>query len=189
MYPYYRTMDREDIISIIAYIRTLKPIKNETKPAEPDFPMNFIINTIPQKAAFTTIPLKENVIDYGKYLVNAAACGECHTNVIKGKPVAGMEFAGGREFNLPGPKKIVSANITPDKETGIGYWTEESFVNKFKMFEDKAKLQDYKSPKDYQSVMPWNMYAGMDTSDLRAIYAYLKTLKAINNKVVANPEN
>ena len=57
------------------------------------------------------------------------------------------------------------------------------------MFEDKATLQDYKLPKDNQTVMPWNMYAGMDTSDLRAIYAYLKTLKAINNKVVTNPTN
>ena len=188
MYPYYRTMDKDDIIAIIAYIRTLKPIKNETKPAEPDFPMNFIINTIPQEAVFTERPSRDNVIDYGKYLVNAGACSECHTNSIKGQKVKGMDFAGGREFNFPGPKKIISANITPDKETGIGYWTEESFVNKFKTFEDRTKLQDYKSPKDYQSIMPWNMYAGMDTLDLKAIYAYLKTLKPINNKVVVNPD-
>lgn len=188
MYQSYRTMDKDDITAIIAYIRTLKPIQNETKPAEPDFPMNFIINTIPQKAAFTTRPSKENIIDYGKYLVNAASCSECHTNVIRGKKIEGMDFAGGREFIFPGPKKIVSANITPDKETGIGYWTEEAFVNKFKSFEDKSTLQHYKSPKDFQSVMPWNMYAGMDTTDLRAIYAYLKTLKPINNKVITNPD-
>lgn len=188
MYPYYHSMDKDDIIAIVAYIRTLKPIKNETKAAEPDFPMNFLINTIPQNAEYTTLPSRDDIVDYGKYLVNASACSECHTMNIKGKKVEGMDFAGGRVFNFPGPKKIVSANITPDKETGIGYWTEEAFVNKFKTFEDKTKLQDYKSPKDYQSIMPWNMYAGMDTSDLKAIYAYLKTLKPINNKVDKNPD-
>lgn len=189
MYPYYRTMDKEDIIAIIAYIRTLKPIQNETKKADPDFPMNFIINTIPQKAEFAKLPSRDNRVDYGKYLVNAGACSECHTNSIKGKKVEGMDFAGGREFILPGPKKIISANITPDKETGIGYWTEDAFISKFKAYEDKTKLPDYKSPKDYQSMMPWSMYAGMDSSDLRAIYAYLKTLKPVHNKVITNPAN
>ena len=185
-YHYFGKMDKNDIKSIIAYLRTLKPIKNEVRLSEPEFPMSFIINTIPQKAAFTTLPSKDNIIDYGKYLVNAGACSECHTNILKGKQIEGMEFAGSREFDLPGGKKIFSANITPDKETGIGYWTEDAFLSKFKSFQDVSKLQDYKSIKDYQSVMPWSMYAGMDSTDLKAIYAYLKTLKPINNKVEKN---
>ena len=187
MYPYYRTMDKEDLIAIVAYLRTLKPIENETKTSKADFPMNLIINTIPKDAEFTERPTKSDIVGYGRYLVNAAACSECHTNSIKGQKVEGMDFAGGREFNMPGPKKIISSNITPDQETGIGYWTEESFINKFKSFEDKTKLQKYTSPKDFQSIMPWNMYAGMDTFDLKAIYAYLGTLKPIKNKVVVNP--
>ncbi|HNY55915.1 MAG TPA: cytochrome C, partial [Chitinophagales bacterium] len=130
-YPYYAHMDKEDIIAIIAYIRTLKPIKNEVPVSEPEFPMNFILNTIPQEASFTKRPKKAVNAAYGAYIINAAACAECHTNVIKGKQVEGMDFAGGREFVIPGPKKIVSANITPDKETGIGNWTEDAFVSKF----------------------------------------------------------
>lgn len=186
-YSYYRTMDKDDIIAIISYLRSLKPIENKTKAADADFPMNFIINTIPKEAALTEIPSQTDVIKYGAYMVNASGCAECHTNVVKGKKIEGMDFAGGRVFDLPGPKRIVSANITPDKETGIGHWTEDVFVSKFKMFEDKSKLQDYKSPKDFQTVMPWNMYAGMDTADLKAIYAYLKSLKPIKNKVITNP--
>ena len=187
MYPYYKNLDKDDAIAIVAYIRTLKPIKNDIKEDEADFPMNFILNTIPEKASYTTLPSRDNMVDYGKYLVNAGACAECHTNSIKGKKVEGMDFAGGREFSFPDGKKIISANITFDDATGIGYWTEETFVNKFKSFADKSKLQDYKSPKDYQTVMPWNMYAGMDTVDLKAIFAYLQTLKPIKNKVVTNP--
>ena len=185
-YHNYGKMDKEDIISIIAFLRTIKPLENVVPTSKPDFPMNFIINTIPQKASFSKMPLKENVLDYGEYLVLASGCSECHTNVIKGKPVEGMDFAGGREFMFPQGKKIVSSNITPDLETGIGYWTEKTFVDKFKSFEDKTKLQDYKSPKDFQTIMPWTMYAGMDSSDLRAIYTYLKTLKPIKNKVETN---
>lgn len=185
-YHSYGSMDKEDIKSIIAYLRTLKPMKNDIPASKPDFPMNFLINTIPEKARFTSLPSRDNTVEYGKYLVNAASCSECHTNFIKGKHVEGMDFAGSREFDLPDGKKIFSANITPDKETGIGLWTEDMFIAKFKAFEDAGKLQDYRSPKDYQSMMPWNMYAGMDSSDLRAIYAYLKTLKPISNKVVLN---
>jgi len=184
-YPYYGHMDKEDIIAIIAYIRTLKPIKNNVPPSEPEFPMSIILNTIPQKASFTKRPEKAVNATYGAYIVNAAGCSECHTNAIKGKKVEGMDFAGGREFVVPG-KTIVSANITPDKETGIGYWTEDAFVSKFKSFEDKSKLADIKSPSDFQSMMPWSMYAGMDSLDLKAIFAYLQTLKPIKNKVVKN---
>lgn len=189
--PYHNfgTMDKEDIKSIVAFLRTLKPIKNDIPASEPEFPMSLIINTIPKKAELVTMPSKDNVLDYGKYLVNAAACAECHTNAIKGKKVEGMDYAGGREFVFPQGKKIVSANITPDNETGLGYWTEATFVNKFKSFADRSKLQDYKSPKDYQSIMPWSMYAGLDTTDLKAMFAYLQTLKPIKNKVEKNSVN
>ena len=189
--PYHNfgTMDKEDIKSIVAFLRTLKPIKNDIPASEPEFPMSLIINTIPKKAELVAMPSKDNVLDYGKYLVNAAACAECHTNAIKGKKVEGVDYAGGREFVFPQGKKIVSANITPDNETGLGYWTEATFVNKFKSFSDRSKLQDYKSPKDYQSIMPWSMYAGLDTTDLKAMFAYLQTLKPIKNKVEKNSVN
>jgi len=185
-YHNYGRMAKEDLLAIIAYIRTLPSIANQVPDAEIDFPMSFIINTIPAKADFQPLPLKEKTIDYGAYLVNAAGCIECHTNVEKGKRIPGMDFAGGRNFDMPG-KRIVSSNITPDKETGIGYWTEEAFIAKFKSFADTSKLQQYNDSEDYQSIMPWSMYAGMDSSDLSAMYAYLKTLKPISNKVVANP--
>ena len=51
----------------------------------PEFPMSLILNTIPKDAAFTQKPEKGITADYGAYIVNAAACAECHTNAIKGK--------------------------------------------------------------------------------------------------------
>ncbi|HNE50778.1 MAG TPA: cytochrome C, partial [Chitinophagales bacterium] len=175
-YRSYGQLDKEDLLDIIAYLRTLKPIPNKVPASVPAFPFNLILNTIPTAAHFTKKPDKGITPLYGGYLVKMASCDDCHTDVINGKKVQGMDFAGGRVFNFPGAKKIISDNITPDKATGIGEWTEDMFVSKFKAYADTKTLADYKSPKDYQTVMPWSMYAGMDTVDLKAIYAYLKTL-------------
>src|ERR1035437_2758464 len=124
----YGKMDEEDIISIIAYIRTLKPIKNDVPKSSSDFPMNFIINTIPEKAHFTRKPAKTDIVNYGKYMTSASGCIECHTKADTGKLIAGTEFGGGREFPFPDGSLIRSSNITPDKETGIGKWANDEFL-------------------------------------------------------------
>jgi mono/diheme cytochrome c family protein len=72
-YIYYGQMDEEDIMSIIAYIRTLKPIENEVPESSSDFPMNLIINTIPRKAHLSKRPEKSDIVNYGKYLVPDAS--------------------------------------------------------------------------------------------------------------------
>lgn len=71
-HPNYGKLDREDLYSIIAYLRTLTPIENTVAQSEPDFPMNFIINTIPQKPTFTTIP------DPAHMLLMAPTCLPLH---------------------------------------------------------------------------------------------------------------
>ena len=75
-----------------------------------------------------------------------------------------------------------SANITPDPETGLGNWTEEAFIARFKAYADSANLSAIAATQ-VNTIMPWSMYAGMDTTDLKAIYAYLKTIKPVKNKV------
>ena len=182
-YHNYGQIDEEDIKSIIAYIRTLKPIKNEVPKSTSDFPMNFIINTIPHKATLTKMPLQTDVVNYGKYLVTAAACIDCHTKFEKGSPVAGTEFGGGREFPFPDGSMVRSGNITPDKETGIGKWDVDAFVDMFRVRSDSATLTTKLKPGDFNSIMPWTMYGRMHEEDLKAIYAYLRTVPPINNKV------
>ncbi len=65
-------MDKEDIYDIIAYIRTLAPVENETPDHKVDFPMDFILNTIPVKASFVQKPPKSDTLKYGAYLTNTA---------------------------------------------------------------------------------------------------------------------
>ncbi len=182
-HPRYGQMDKEDILSIVCYLRTLPPIKNEIPESKPDFPMNFIINTIPKPASFSTKPSESDPLAYGKYLFNAAACADCHTKQDKGQPIPGMELAGGFEFPLLSGGIVRSSNITPDQETGIGKWNEETFIKRFKMYADSSYTPHVVAPGTFNSVMPWMMYSKMKESDLKAIYAYMRTLKPIKNEV------
>ncbi|MBC7759996.1 MAG: c-type cytochrome [Phormidesmis sp. FL-bin-119] len=183
-HPYYGKLDREDLYSIIAYLRTLKTIENSVPDSEVDFPMNFIINTIPQKATFSKIPDRADQVAYGAYLFTAATCGDCHTKSEKGVPLAGMELAGGFEFPMPLGGIARSANITPDKETGIGNWNEEAFVQRFKTYSNPAYRPVETKKGDFNTVMPWTIFTTMKNEDLKAIYAYLKTVKPVKYKVV-----
>ncbi|RZK77094.1 MAG: c-type cytochrome, partial [Pedobacter sp.] len=175
-------MDKKDIYDIISYIRTLKPVENIVPPSKSDFPVNFIINTMPQKADFQSKPLVSNTVEYGAYLVNAAGCVDCHSKNEKGRVVSGTEFGGGMEFGLPGGN-VTSSNITFDLNTGIGHWSKGTFVARFKIFADTAYAAPIVAKGDMNTPMPWNMYAGMRPADLEAIYDYLRSLKPINNKV------
>lgn len=182
--PYlnYGRMANEDVYAIIAYLRTLQPIENEVAESEADFPMNIILHTIPKPANPAERPDKSDVLAYGTYMANAAACGECHTPQEKGAPVMEKYFAGGFEFKMPGFGVVRSANITP-ASTGIGNWTEDQFVQRFKMYADSSYVPHTVQANGFQTVMPWMMYATMEEEDLRAIYAYLNSLEPIENTV------
>ncbi len=177
-------MDKEDVYSIIAYLRSIPANKKDIPPSEIDFPVNFIINTMPHKAHLGKLPSENDTIKYGAYLVNAAACVDCHSKRYHGDIIPGTEFGGGMEFKQQGGV-VHSANITPDKLTGIGSWSKEIFIQRFKSFEGKEKQAAKLNPGDLQTPMPWYLYAGMKANDLAAIYAYLRTVKPINNRVIA----
>lgn len=182
-YPYYGRMDKEDIYSIIAYIRTLKPIANEVAKSSHDFPMNFIINTIPKKGEPQTKPDTSDVLAYGAYLVNAGACRECHTQVEKGQIIQEVAFAGGREFMFPDGSVVRSSNITQHTRTGIGSWTQKQFIARFKAYADSSYVIPTVAPGEFNTIMPWTMYGNMTEQDLAAIHTYLKSVAPIENPV------
>ncbi|ULQ53181.1 c-type cytochrome [Flavihumibacter fluvii] len=182
-YKNYGKLDPEDIYSIIAYIRSLPAQPTQVPESVSDFPMNFILNTIPSKASPQKMPPPSDRLAYGKYLVTASSCIECHTQVDKGKIIEDLAFSGGREFPFPDGSVVRSANLTPDQETGLGSWTEDMFVNKFRAFADSTYQPPSVSPGEFNSIMPWTMYGHMTKEDITAIYTYLKSLKPISHKV------
>lgn len=183
LYPLYGRMSDEDIYSIIAYIRTLEPIENTPPPSSSDFPMNFIINTIPKPAQPQDVPLENDELAYGAYITNAAGCIECHSPKERGQILEGMEYAGGFDFPLPTGGVVRSSNITPDNETGIGKLSRDDFIRLFKQYADSSYRPQTVAAGAYNTMMPWTVYAGMRESDLSAMYAYLMSRKPVRNAV------
>lgn len=183
-YVHYNHLTKEDLYSIVAYIRSLPTIQNTTRERSLNFPVNFIVKTMPLKS-YTPAPEpnKNNSVEYGEYLVNAAACFDCHTQMVKGKPIMEKAFAGGYPFQLPSGT-VRSANITPEPVSGIGNWKKEQFVARFKSMDTESSRTISVGEKDFNSVMPWTLYGGMKREDLSAIYDYLRTLTPVKNVVV-----
>jgi hypothetical protein len=179
-WPAFSKMSREDLYSIIVYLRTLKPIATKPYPkSKLDFPVNIMVHTMPQKATLGNLPSASDVVKYGGYLVRSASCSLCHSQKKDGDAIPGLELAGGIKFPM-GKITIVSANITPDKNTGIGSWTSDGFVKLFK----SHSVVSNKPPSPEDAGMPWYDYSGMTETDLKAIFEYLKTVKAVKNNVV-----
>jgi hypothetical protein len=181
-WPKYGKADKNDILAIMSYIRTLSPIENFVPESQPRFPMTFIRNLMPKDAEHQPIPDTTKLVEYGAYLANLASCSSCHSQQNKGKPLPGLEYAGGFRMAYSGGVNLTS-NITPDKETGIGNWSKEQFIKRFKMYNDSNYVAQKVNKGEPQSLMPWTSYAGMTEYDLGAIYEFLMSLEPVKNKV------
>lgn len=186
-YHNYNKMAKEDLYAVVAYLRTLPSSDSTVPPRKLFIPMS-ALGPLPEFAPEKNIkPDPSDKVKYGEYLVTMASCGFCHTPMKKG----GMEFdfekafAGGQLFANP-MFKVVTANITPDTATGIGSWTEDAFVTKFKNNASDEVVN--KDPGKMNTVMPWAMYGKMKDDDLKAIYAYLRTLRPVKNSIEKYPK-
>lgn len=135
-------------------------------------------------ALATTAPLVPAVaadpaaIARGKYLVAIAGCNDCHTpGYFFGKPDM-ARFLGGSEvgFEIPGLGVFYGPNLTPDKATGLGDWTDAEIV---------AALQKGQRPdgRVLAPIMPWHAFAHLTKQDVGGIVAYLRSLPAVAHKV------
>ena len=108
-------------------------------------------------------------IAHGRYVAVLGDCAACHTNP------GGPPFAGGLAIETPFGN-VVAANITPDRETGIGGWTDEQFIRAVTKGRAPGGVRLYPA-------MPYPAYAKMTTPDLLALKAYLDTLSPVHNRV------
>ncbi|MFZ6050743.1 c-type cytochrome [Halocola ammonii] len=183
-YPHYGQVPDEEIYSVIAYLRTLPEKPGSYPERELDFPLNFLVNTMPSKQeSKMKIPDKTNKLEYGEYLVNAAACSDCHTPQVKGEYQMDKFMAGGMSFGLPEGGVSTAANITPHQVTGIGRWSEQSFINRFKEYSDSVFEPSSVENGEFNSIMPWTYYSRLGEDELSAIFTYLHSLEPIENKV------
>lgn len=142
--------------------------------------MNTTANTLlaGALAAFAAGPAAaETPLERGDYLMNGpVACGNCHTTINPdGSPVPGMELAGRLLEDIP-EFTAYAPNITQDKETGIGAWTDEQIITAIR--EGKRPDGTIIGPP-----MPIGLYRSMSDTDVEAIVAYLRQVPAVKNEV------
>ena len=111
-------------------------------------------------------------LERGRYLTAAGDCAACHT------PPGGAPFAGGREIQTPFGT-LISPNLTPEPETGLGAWTEGQFVRA--MQDGIGRHGEHLYPG-----LPYPYYTEVRRADLAAIFAYLQTLPPVRNRVDSN---
>jgi len=173
-YEHFRSLPDEDVASIVIYLRSLRPVRNRLAQTQLAFPVKYLIRSVPQPLTGPVLQADvSNSVQRGAFLVNAAGCSDCHTPQKMGQPIRGMEFSGGS--TLEGPwGRVASANLTPDP-CGIPYYDENLFV--------QALRTGYVGARRLSQIMPWATFRNMTDGDLRAIFAYLKTLPPVKHCV------
>jgi mono/diheme cytochrome c family protein len=176
MMPYeeLRHLSDEDLASVIVYIRTLRPVRNVLPKTEIIFPVKYLIRNAPEPVtAPVSSPERSDPVKWGEYLFTIASCTECHTPRVRGAAIPGFEYSGG--FTLDGPwGSVASANITPDA-SGIGYYDEALFI--------QAMRTGFVKARKLNSIMPFEEFGRLTDDDLKAMFAYLRTLKPVKHRV------
>ena len=174
-YTQYHSMSDEDVASIVVYLRTLPAVKRSLPATKVPFPVNRFIHAVPQPVtAPVPEPNRQNRVAYGDYLTRLGACRDCHTPAdARNQPIAVLEFGGG--FMLTGPYgQVASRNVT-SAASGIPYYDASLFIAVMRTGMVKArKIHD---------AMPWRTYGGQADDDLRSMFAFLQTVKAVPHRV------
>lgn len=158
-----------------------------------------------QTAAPAESTTPENMVERGRYIVETAACQDCHTPFISGPEgphpdMSRMLSGHPQDLVLSSPPQLsgdwtwagsvtntafagpwgisFAFNLTPDPETGLGTWTEEMFVQAIRT----GKHLGTPSARPIMPPMPWPVYRNLTDEDLRSVFAYLKTIPPIRNK-------
>jgi len=125
------------------------------------------------------LPNENNPVEYGHYLVGAIGCYHCHSKSSLKLDYVNPErskgfMAGGKRFKDPQGNRVYSYNLTPDKETGIGYFTKEDF---------RKAVREGLTPDDKKLRPPMGQFHSLTDKQVDAIFAYLQTLEPKHNPI------
>ncbi len=157
------------------YLRSLKPVRNPLPKTAIPFPLNRLINGVPQPVTAPVAPDMSTPEKRGAYIVRIAICADCHTpRDGQGNVTHGMDFGGGTMMTYGERPPVATANITPSVN-GISYYTEDLFIETFRTGKVRSRKLD--------DMMPTAFFGRMTDRDLKDVFAYLKTLTAVDHYV------
>jgi cytochrome c len=190
---YYSVMSDDDVASVVAYLRSLRPIKRKlprsalatgSRDSIQPFVDPVVAGTLASQSA------------RGAYLVQLGECLGCHTTTkADGRSASDMRYGGGRLFYVEmgvgsevasansqhngrtdaGARIVASANITQDP-SGIPYYTEQIFIT-------TIRTGRVAGVRPISAAMPWIFLRNMSDEDLRAVFAYLKSLPPVSHTI------
>ena len=173
-YMNFRQMSDEDMVSVVTYIRSIRPVNNKIPTTKLPEEIKDVLPPTQPMTGPVAAPDMSDPVKRGQYLVTLGNCASCHTPMDKnGAPRPGMEFAGGNIFDGPWGR-VATQNITPDS-TGISYYDEKLFVD--------AIRTGRVGVRKLNSIMPWGYFRNMTDEDLKAIFAYIRTLKPVKHSI------
>jgi mono/diheme cytochrome c family protein len=167
--PSYRQMSDSDIRAIVAYLRTVAPVRNVVPRSEYNIPLPESWGAPLGRVADVA---RDDPVAYGTYLGNALGhCMECHTPMSEGVFDFSRTGAGGFVLNKPFGLELaaVTANITPHPHQGIGEWTDDEI----KMAITQGISRDGRK---LVRIMAFDYYRNISDEDLDALIAYLRSL-------------
>ncbi len=132
-------------------------------------------------------PENQAAVARGEYLVELLGCGSCHTDgALIGEPDMSKSLAGSRigiaytnPLESPNPGVVFAPNLTPDRDTGIGRWTDDEIRS-------AVRTGLGRHGPNRILVMPWQGYAQITDDDAWAIVAYLRSVEPVENQVPVN---
>jgi mono/diheme cytochrome c family protein len=176
---YRETLSDGEVLDIIAYLRTLKPVKNEPGRTSVNFPISMFIRGAPQPLE-TPPPPPPSPSDKkgrGEWLLKTCSCGDCHdSRDERMDKIPGKRLAGGMKFPLPNGKGFaIAPNISSDKATGIGSYSDDDVRRVIDEGKGKSGKNLY--------VMPWSYYKGLTREDKDALISALREVPPVANLV------
>ena len=193
---YYSVMTDDDAFAVVAYLRSLRPIRRSLPRSAPARRRNETVQAATPPAASSA---SRSPLERGRYLVQLGECVGCHTTTTRDdRPFRSLEFGGGRRFSVekgvgnefspdpsftpaaqrgsPGEADLVtSPNITRDP-SGIAFYTEDVFIKTIRT----GRVAGVRA---LSSAMPWVFFREMTDEDLGAIFAFLGTVPPVRHRV------
>ena len=118
---------------------------------------------MPTAAALGPMPSRDDKVAYGEYMTNAAVCADCHTPMDdRARRCRAATSQVASSSSCPAVAIVRPANITPDADSGIGTWTEQQFIDKFKALEAAEPRALTDAEQRENTIMPWMYYARHD---------------------------